>query len=427
MTLPEDTPTPEDASAREPEDSFLSGEPVLPEGFTSLEEPLSLPPVRRRRRVRRYFVTPDEDERSAVVEKLARRAFPSFEFFLFSLLCGAILGAGYILDSQALLLLGILLAPLMTPWVGMVLGAVTGSWRFFFQTLAALIAASLLIFLTGALAGLAARFWPLLPLFQANMQSHLWWPNFIVLALGAALLVYSFIRSEDKPILPSVMLSYELLLPLSAAGFGLGSGTARIWPDGFLVFLVHLALVTLVGGIILAVLHFKARNVFGSFLTGLVGLACLAALIAFTGLGNLVLGLGSGPAAQNATPALVLPSLTPGVPGTSTPVRPAQSSTPASSPTESPTPSLQPTPVYAIIAASTGGGALVRSEAGTGTPVATLLNGILVEVLPEVQSVGGANWVRIRTTENIEGWVLQTVLAAATPPPSPTPTLTPTR
>jgi hypothetical protein len=425
MTLPEDTPKPEEPASHEEE--FQSGEPVLPDGFTSLEEPLSLPPARRRRRVRRYFVTPDEDERSALVEKLARRAFPSFEFFLFSLLCGAILGAGYILDSQALLLLGILLAPLMMPWVGMVLGAMTGSWRFFFQTLIALIAACLLLFLTGVLAGLAARLWPRLPLFQANIQSHLWWANFIVLALGAALLVYSFVRSEDKPILPSVMLSYELLLPLSAAGFGLGSGVTRIWPDGFLVFLVHLALATLVGGIVLAALRFKPRSFFGSVLTVLAGLACLAALVIYTGLGYLVLGIKPAPAARTSVPtALILPSITPGLIPTSTPVAPTQTPPPASSPTDTLAPSPQPTHSYAVIAASVGGGALVRAEPG-GAQVATLVNGTLVEVLPDVQTLGGYNWVRVRTTDGIEGWVSQTLLQAATPPPSPTPSLTPTR
>jgi hypothetical protein len=423
MNLPEDRFTPEDDSL--PEDNFLSGEPVLPEGFTPMEEPLKLPPARRRRGRRRYFAAPSGDERSALLETLARRAFPSFEFFLFALLCGAILGAGLILDSQALLLLGILLAPLMTPWVGMVLGAVAGSWRLFFQTLAALLAAFVLIFLTGALAGIAARMWPALPLFQAKIQSRLWWPNLVVLALGAALLVYSFVRSEDKPILPSVMLSYALLLPLSSAGFGLGSGAGTVWPDGLLVFLVHLGLITLLGGIVLMVLHFKPANALGAVLTVFVALLSLSVLVVFTGLGSLVLGFGSGAGPLKATPTstrLSLPTLTLAPVQTSTPGAPVGTPTALLSPTETPTPSPEPTRAYAVIAASVGGGALVRAEPGIGAQVTTLLNGIMVEVLPEVQNVGGYNWARIRTAEGIEGWVLQTVLVATTPTPSVTPT-----
>lgn len=411
MTLSEPPPT--------------SNEPELPDGFTPLGDSISPTPAHHRRRVRRYFVTPNEDERSALVENLARRAFPSFEFFLFALLSGAILGAGFILDSQALLLLGILLAPLMTPWVGVVLGMMTGSWRFFFQTLIALLAAGVLVFLTGGLAGLAARLWLPLPLFQADIAAHLWWPNLVVLALGALLMVYSFVRSEDKPILPSVMLSYGLLLPLSAAGFGLGSGAPHLWPNGVLVCLVHLALITLLGGLVLVVLRFRPAGFFGTLLTVLVGLLCLAALVSLTGLGDLILGIGRAPAVQKATPTaavLVLPSLTPSPLPSAIPAGPTQTPVPLESPTSTLTPSLQATAAYAVIAASSGGGAVVRSDPAGQTIVATLLNGAVVQVLPDIQSVGGSNWVHIRTAQGVEGWVLQTVLAATTPTPSFTPT-----
>ena len=109
------------------------------------------------------LVLPGADERAALLDTLARRAFPSFEFFLFAFLCGVMLGAGYLLDlkmnSLALLLLGVLLAPSLTPWVGMTLAAITGSWRFFFLTLGGLLVAGVLVFLTGGLAGLAGRLW----------------------------------------------------------------------------------------------------------------------------------------------------------------------------------------------------------------------------------------------------------------------------
>jgi hypothetical protein len=74
--------------------------------------------------------------RSALVASLARRAYPTYEFFIFAVLCGAVLGLGFLLDSPPVLLFGILLAPLMTPWVGMVLALLTGSVRFFVETLA---------------------------------------------------------------------------------------------------------------------------------------------------------------------------------------------------------------------------------------------------------------------------------------------------
>jgi len=71
------------------------------------------------------------------------------------------------------------------------------------------------------------------------------------------------------------------------------------------------------------------------------------------------------------------------------------------------------------------GGANVRTEPGGGIVLITLVNGSLVQVLPETQLVGTTTWVYIRV-DNIEGWVLQTVLTPTTLVPTPVPTFTPT-
>ena len=397
------------------------------------EEPIRLPPAPRKRR--RFLVSPGDDERAALLENLARRAFPTFEFFLFSLLCGAVLGAGYILDSQSLLLLGVLIAPLMTPWVGLTLATVTGSGRFFLQTLGGLLIGGILVFGGGLLAGLAARIWLPLPLSLADINSHLWWPNMVVLALGAVLLVVSFVRSEEKPFLPSVMLSYELFLPLSAAAFGLGCGLPDTWANGLLVFLVHLALATFLGMIVLAFLRFRPATFAGYILAILVLLLTLAVVLGLAGIGTFI-------PAQPATPTLT-PTLAPGPTHSATPT-PKRTSTftvtlthlptgptatptlqiPASvTPTRTITP--QPTPAYARIYSAKGGGAIVRSEPGTGVILKSLINDIQIEVLPEVKTYNGVVWVHIRTPDGTEGWVMQMVLVFATPAPYWPPSATP--
>jgi len=400
-------------------------EPTLPEGFTPIGD-IALLPRARRRRAQRMLVLPAADERAALLDDLARRAFPSFEFFLFAFLCGTILGAAYLLDAPALLLLGILLAPLLTPWVGLTLAAVTGSWRFFFLTLFGLMVAGALVFLTGALAGLAGRLWINLPFYYAWVHAQLWWADLLVVALGAALLAISFVRSEQKPILASVMLAYGLFLPVSAAGIGLGIGKniggVTLWPNGLLVFLVHLALAILVGGFVLAVLRFKPVKASGYFLPIFIGLLSLAALVVLTGLVTFIRdGITSSRHVAPTPTPLVLSSATPTVFPTSTP-------TPTSVPsaTHTPTPSLESTPVSAMINSSFGDGANLRSEPGSGNVITVLPNGLIVQVLPGSEIVSSVSWVHVRTIDGIEGWVLQTVLTATTQTPSPTLTSTPT-
>ena len=363
------------------------------------------------------LMPPGADERATLLDSLARRASPSFEFFLFAFFAGAVLGAAYLLDSPALLLLGILLAPLLTPWTGLTLAILTGSWRFFFLTLGGLLVVSLLFFLTGALAGLAGHLWLPLPLFHATIHSHLWWPDLFIVALGAAMLTISFVRSEQKPVLPSVLLAYGLFLPLSAGGVGLGIGATSIWPDGVLVFLVHLALAILVGGITLAALRFKPAKAGGYLLPFLLGLLCLGVLVYFTGLTKVIRDGIIATRRPAPTPTtLVLPSITPTTTLTPTP---SPSSTLMPSSTPQPSATAQPTPSFAAITSPSGGGALVYSEPGAGTVVTTLSNGIIVQVLPEIQTSGdGRNWVRI-IWNNVNGWVLKTVLTATTSTPPP--------
>src|SRR5664280_595037 len=66
-------------------------EPDLPEDFIPLDR-TSRRARARRRRANRMLAMPDAEERAAILDGLARRAIPSFEFFVFAVLCGAVLG-----------------------------------------------------------------------------------------------------------------------------------------------------------------------------------------------------------------------------------------------------------------------------------------------------------------------------------------------
>ena len=432
----------------------MSDDPILPGMPPQDETPAPPPPVRRRRATRRSHIPTDAEGQAELIASLARRAYPSVELFVFSLVCGAILGLGYLLDSQALLLLGILVAPLMTPWVGFLLAILTGSMRFMFETLMALFISILFVFIGGLLTGFAAL--PFMPRTFDNVYLHsrLWIPELIVFVLGAIILVISFARSEDKPFLPSVLIAYSFFLPISATGFGIGSGLPDIWLQGLLVFLVHFAMTSIIGLITLFVLRLRPSA--GGVALSAVALAVFAGILIFLA--------GSGSPSRNeavsqSTPTnanATVPSLTPSLasaPNTSaTPVVKSTNTPPVSSfgsttpspvpltleitlpPTETPTITLtiQPTPVYGKVQANEGGGANLRDEPG-GNYVMTLLNGTIVETFSEFQVVNNTTWVKVYAQVNgqrIEGWLLESVISYATPAPnfqaSPTPQGTPT-
>ena len=416
-----------------------SSDNTPPPAFTEKTRPTRAQRRRAVRRQQRKEIPSGAEARSEYLQALIQQAYPSYEFFLFAALSGAIIGLGYLLDAQAILVFGILMAPLMSPLVGLTLATVSGSAKYFAKALGAFLVGSLLVFITGALAGFAVRLWLPLTLEQTFVHSRLWWTDLAVLALGSILLAASFVRSEKKPFLPSVMVAYELFLPLSAAAFGLASGVGDIFPQGVFVFAAHLAWALLFGALTLFFLGFRPHKFTGWIFSLLIVIILLAALV-----GLLLPGTNpEATAAPQPTSTLVAEAIEtrtdlpdaanlstqtrlPATASTKKPVStatlgllPTPGDTPIPTLTATVTPTPEPTPLYALIASSSGGGAFMRREPG-GPVILTLENDELVQALTAPLEYEGISWVQIkvvRGTESFVGWIIQSVLKTATPSP----------
>lgn len=395
--------------------SLPTSEPILPENQENL------PPARRRRQ-KRTVIPKGSGARNDFLQDLARRMVPSFDFFLFSLLCGVAIGIAMIFDAPSLYLLAVLLAPFMAPVTGLSLATVVGAPVFFLQSLGGVGVGGLLVFITGLISGWLSKFTETLTLEQAYFHTHFSWPDIILLSVGAALTIYLLIRSpKQRPLVASVALAYELYLPVGAAGFGFAVGARGLWPDGLIVFAVHLALAALIGSIMLAVLGLRPSNFFGYTVGSTLALAGVAALIVISGISTAVttnIALPSATATHTLPPTLTPTTSTTPLPPTITPT-PTNTLMPTRTPTQTLTPA--PTPVYARINARGDDGAIIREEPGyNANYVIVMSNGMLVEVLPEIVEADGATWVHIRTSRelgNLEGWIVRSLLQTATPVP----------
>lgn len=416
---------------------------------TPMNEPTPSSPVphdarARRRRARRALFPSDAEGQAAVLADLAHRSYPSFELFVFAVVSGVILAIGYAIDSQAMLIFGALAAPLLTPWVGLAIAIVTGSPRYFLQTLAALLVSAIIVFLIGLAAGFAALPFEPRTHQEVHLRASLWIPQLVILALGAVLLVITFVRTENKPYIPSAFLAYAIYLPISAAGFGLGARLDGVFPEAAFVALVHFAFATIIATFTLIALRFRPRS-FGGFLFTFIAIIILFAIawmayaFDFAPNGTLpppapIPTLSSPPTstftvspseAPSASPSATLQPPTQTETLTSTP-EPA-TSTPADASTLAFT--LEPTPIFASIKSPEGGGARVRATPG-GDYLFTLNNGYIVIVLGETVDLNDVIWVKIlvdRNGEKSEGWIIQSLLATATPVVNwqPTETATP--
>jgi hypothetical protein len=414
-----------------------------------------LPPARRRRQ-RRLVLPEPENQRARLLDELGLRLTPGLEFFLSALLSGALFGLGLLLDAPALVILAVLLAPFMGPALGPALAAAAGSTSFLMRSLGWLLSAGLIYFLTGTLAGIVARILPPPGAIQAAQHLRLDWSGLLLLTVGVVVTLYLMLRGgQQKPLVSSVAVAYTLFLPLGAAGFALTAGLGGLpgglyggWLDGLLVFAAHLAWSALCGSLVLAALGLRPIAAPGYLLGLFYLIVCLLGALPF-----FIPPAAAAPVSESesnpltgdtgaATAALIASETPP--PPTPNPVRstaaptlspvPLASVTPAFSPTVTPTASPtrtlvpthtptitvtpQATPVWARINAKGGDGAFIRVEPQYSADIViALLNGSIVEVLPDVVDDKGTLWIKVRTADGKEGWIVRSLLATATPAP----------
>ena len=382
------------------------------------DDPNHLPPARRRR-ARRLLAPLNADEKADFLLKVAHLLSPNFDFYLFSLLSGLILGFGLLTNEPAILIMGVLLAPFMSPIIGISLGTVIGSPTYFLHNVIGFLIGSLMVFLSSALAGYVSLYWSPSEFTAAHYLAQLSWANFLLLAVGTIVTAAGVIHFVRTANVSSIALAYTLYIPIAVAGFGLTSGVPNLWPDGLVVFSVYLAWSALLGAVTLAFLGFRPLTLFGYTLSGVILLLGIIVLIGVSSAG-VVIGAQVGiptpiPSATptftatfTVTPTPIPPTSTPTP--TATPIPPTATSTP----TKTPTPTA--TPMFAYVDAGESGGAFVRDEPA-GEIIGLVANGDIVQVLPESDEVDGKIWLHIITPAGYDGWMLETLLVRTTPTP----------
>ncbi|MEN6570540.1 MAG: DUF389 domain-containing protein [Anaerolineaceae bacterium] len=398
----------------------------LPEGFSPLP-PTPEPVVERRRRRRRPLIPAGKGDRALYVGQIASRLVPSFDFFLFSLLSGLVLALGVLLNSPAIYVLSALLSPFMAPLIGLGFSAAIGSLSFFLQSLAGLLLGAGLVFGSGALGGWISKLLPGLSFDQALLHTQFTLPDFVLLTIGAVLAIYLTVRNpKQRSLVASVALAYEVYLPIGIAGFGLTSGMAGSFPEALKVAAVHVGWVLLVGTVVLIFMRLRPFTFFGVFLSIIVIAAAVYGLVVTSAFGvaleKQILPQFTLPVGQTQDQSPIKSATLTPSPRPATQTAAAEIFTPTNTlrPTNTATVTItpKPTPVWAMVNSPSATGIVVRENPTfTAKYLASLLNGALVQVLPETVFADNNYWVHVITEDGTEGWVVRSLIATATPAP----------
>lgn len=182
--------------------------------------------------------------RQELIDVIRQASIPGFDYFFLVILSVSIATLGLINDSPAVIIGAMLVAPLMSPILGIGLGSITADARLARNSATALIRGAILAVLLSALITLSNVYLPFVPSLLEIPQEILSrtqpTPNDLIIALAGGLAAaYSMSQPHLSAALPGVAIATALMPPLSTIGIGMAIGRWDIAGGAALLFLTN--------------------------------------------------------------------------------------------------------------------------------------------------------------------------------------------
>lgn len=222
------------------------------------------------------------EEQLELREALSDSARPGANFFVLIVLSSIIATLGLLLNSGAVVIGAMLVAPLMSPILGFSLGMVLGDVRLVRLSVESMFKGVALALLIAVFIGILSPIKDVTAEMTGRTQPTL-------LDLGVALAsgmagAYALSRKEVGAALPGVAIAAALMPPLGVAGLGLAVGEPQVAGGAFLLFAANIAAISLAGVIVFVLLGVRPQTwqpeARPRMRRGLIGFALLMLVIA---------------------------------------------------------------------------------------------------------------------------------------------------
>lgn len=210
---------------------------------------------------RKTFNLLPQERQQEVLAELSLASRPGFDYFLLVVLSCIIATLGLITNSAAVIIGAMLVAPLMSPILGLSLASVAGKQHMFRQSTISLLEGVVLALLLSAITGWIARLLPfgMLMTLPGEILSRTRPTPFdlgIALAGGAAA-SYALAQPRLSAALPGVAIATALMPPLCTIGIGLSLGNANVALGAALTFITNFVAISFAGILVFGALGFR--------------------------------------------------------------------------------------------------------------------------------------------------------------------------
>lgn len=230
-----------------------------------------------------FFSYASEDRFRDLFTALNEDATINTNYIVFMLLSTLLASLGLFLNSAAVIIGAMILAPLMSPMVAVSMGLLRGNDKLLWQSLEKVGLGVFLALSASALASAIFSHEPITAEMTGRLNPSL--PDLFVAILSGVAAAYARSFKEIAQNLAGVAIAVALVPPLSVAGIGLGRGDFGFFLQAFLLFSTNL-----VGIIVAATLTFRVLG-FSPTLKSKHGLGFFAALLLLVAI---PLGIASG-------------------------------------------------------------------------------------------------------------------------------------
>ncbi len=193
--------------------------------------------------LKRLVVPIYDEEKRQMVADISQSAAPNFDFFLLVVLSCSIATLGLLTNSPAVIIGAMLVAPLMSPIIGIGLASILGNARLARNAAEALLRGALLAVLLSALMTWMNARLPFVSLQELPAEvlarTH---PSPIDLGIalaGGLAAAYALTRANISAALPGVAIATALMPPLCTVGIGLALGRWDVAGGAGLLFLTN--------------------------------------------------------------------------------------------------------------------------------------------------------------------------------------------
>ncbi|MFH2104114.1 MAG: DUF389 domain-containing protein [Chloroflexota bacterium] len=224
------------------------------------------------------------EERADVQVKLRDASSPDFDFFLLVVLSCIIATAGLLTNSAAVIIGAMLVAPLMSPIIGLGLASLTGDGRLLREAGISLGQGAGLAVLIAVVLTLGNRFLPFITLqeipgevFARTRPSPI---DLLIALAGGMAAAYAMAQPSLSAALPGVAIATALMPPLCTIGVGVALGRWDVAGGALLLFITNAVTIAFAAMFIFFVLGFTPEREKGRRLPrSLVASALLTALL----------------------------------------------------------------------------------------------------------------------------------------------------